>query len=88
MCPRVMILGFFADLDRWAYENGVELDFSRPGKPTHNAIIKSFNRSFGDECLNVHWFYLRLSEDHLKENILIKIKYIAQNILVIIIIGQ
>jgi len=53
-----MILGFFADLDRWAYENGVELDFSRPGKPTHNAIIKSFNRSFGDECLNVHWFYL------------------------------
>ena len=24
-------------LDRWSYENGVTLDFSRPGKPTDNA---------------------------------------------------
>ena len=30
-------------LDRWAYENGVTLDFSRPGKPTDNAFVKSFN---------------------------------------------
>ena len=44
------------DLDRWAYENSVKLDFSRPGKPTDNAIIESFNRSFRDECLNIHWF--------------------------------
>ena len=43
-------------LDRWAYENGVELDFSRPGKPVDNAFIESFNGSFRDECLNVHWF--------------------------------
>ena len=27
-------------LDRWAYANGVELDFSRPGKPTDNAFIE------------------------------------------------
>ena len=27
------------DLDKWAYENNVELAFSRPGKPTDNAII-------------------------------------------------
>lgn len=43
-------------LDKWAYENGVELDFSRPGKPTDNPFIESFNGSFRDECLNVNWF--------------------------------
>jgi len=43
-------------LDKWAYENRVVLDFSRPGKPTDNAFIESFNGSFRDECLNVHWF--------------------------------
>jgi len=42
-------------LDKWAYEHGVELDFSRPGKPTDNAFIESFNGSFRDECLNLHW---------------------------------
>ncbi len=43
-------------LDKWAYENGVTLDFSRPGTPTDNPFIESFNRSLRDECLNVHWF--------------------------------
>jgi putative transposase len=43
-------------LDKWAYENDVILDFSRPGKPTDNAFIESFNGSFRDECLNVNWF--------------------------------
>ena len=41
-------------LDKWAYENGVTMDFSRPGKPTDNATIESFNGSFRDECLNVN----------------------------------
>ncbi|MBO9403374.1 transposase family protein [Shimia sp. R9_3] len=31
------------DLDLWAYQHGVVLDFSRPGKPTDNAFIESFN---------------------------------------------
>ena len=44
------------DLDRWAYENKVTFDFSRPGKPTDNALIESFNGSFRDECLNTNWF--------------------------------
>lgn len=44
------------DFDKWAYENNVTLDFSRPGKPTDNAFIESFNGSFRDECLNVNWF--------------------------------
>ena len=44
------------DLDLWAYQRGVMLDFSRPGKPTENAFIKSFNGKFRAECLNAHWF--------------------------------
>ena len=43
-------------LDKWAYDNAVTLDFSRPGKPTDNPYIESFNGSFRDECLNLHWF--------------------------------
>ena len=43
-------------LDRRAYENGVTLDFSRPGKPTDNAFVESFNGRFRDECLSTHWF--------------------------------
>jgi putative transposase len=44
------------DFDRWAYENKVILDYSRPGKPTDNPYIESFNGSFRDECLNTNWF--------------------------------
>jgi putative transposase len=44
------------ELDRWAYENKVTLDFSRPGKPIDNAYVESFNGSFRDECLNTNWF--------------------------------
>jgi len=31
-------------------------DFSRPGKPTDNAWIESFNGRPHQECLNAHWF--------------------------------
>ena len=44
------------DLDLWAYHRSVTLDFSRPGKPTDNAFIESFNGKFRAECLNAHWF--------------------------------
>ena len=44
------------DFDRWAYENQVTLDYSRPRKPTDNPFIESFNGSFRDECLNTNWF--------------------------------
>ncbi|TAU35301.1 IS3 family transposase [Rhizobium leguminosarum] len=44
------------DLDLWAYHKGVVLDFSRPGKPTDNSYIESFNGKFRAECLNAHWF--------------------------------
>jgi transposase InsO family protein len=39
-----------------ANQHKVALEFSRPGKPTDNAYIESFNGSLRDECLNVHWF--------------------------------
>lgn len=54
------------ELDKWAYENKVTLDFSRPGKPVDNAFIESFNGSFRDECLNTNWF---LSLEDAKEKI-------------------
>ncbi len=42
--------------DLWAYHHGVRIEFSRPGKPTDNCFIETFNGSLRDECLNVHWF--------------------------------
>ncbi|BCH31197.1 hypothetical protein MesoLjLc_31270 [Mesorhizobium sp. L-8-10] len=44
------------NLDLWAYANGVVLDFSRPGKPTDNAVIEAFNGRLRAESLNAHWF--------------------------------
>lgn len=43
-------------LDKWASDHNVKLSFSRPGKPTDNAYIESFNGKFRDECLNMNWF--------------------------------
>jgi len=46
-------------LDKWAYDHCVTIDLSRPGKPTENAFVESFNSfngSFRDQRLNVHWF--------------------------------
>ncbi len=53
------------DLDLWAYQKEVILDFSRPGKPTDNAFIESFNGKFRAECLNTHWF-MSLDDAHQK----------------------
>ncbi len=35
---------------------GFDDDFSRPGMPTDNAYIESFNGSVRAECLNENWF--------------------------------
>lgn len=40
----------------WCMENNIEHIFSRPGKPTDNAFIESFNGRFRDECLNENYF--------------------------------
>ncbi len=44
-------------LDQWAHAHGVQLHFSRPGRPVDNAFIESFNGRLRDECLNTNWFY-------------------------------
>lgn len=43
-------------LDRWVYERGIRIDFSRPGTPTDNATVKSFNGRLRQEYLNENWF--------------------------------
>ena len=53
------------ELDLWAWLHSVELDFSRPGKPTDNAFAESFNGKFRSECLNAYWF-LSLDDARLK----------------------
>ena len=44
------------DPDLRAYQRGVVLDFSRPGKPTDNAFTEAFNGRFRAERLNSRWF--------------------------------
>jgi putative transposase len=44
-------------MDAWAYRRGVKLDFIRPGRPTENGHIESFNGRLRDECLNVELFF-------------------------------
>jgi putative transposase len=41
-------------MDLWAYHAGVQIDFSRPGKPPDNAYVESFNGTLRSECLNAH----------------------------------
>lgn len=43
-------------LDEWAYRRKVKLDYTRPGKPTDNGLIESFNGRLRDEFLNVNEF--------------------------------
>lgn len=43
-------------MDQWAFANKVKLHFIRPGKPTENAFIESFNGKLRNECLNATWF--------------------------------
>lgn len=43
-------------LDKWVYERGNHIDFSRPGTPTDNATVESFNGRLRQECLNENWF--------------------------------
>jgi putative transposase len=52
-------------LDHWAYQNGVVLDFSRPGKPTDNSFVEAFNGKVRAECIDQNWF-LSLADARLK----------------------
>jgi putative transposase len=48
---------FFSQaMDQWAHRSKVKLDFIRPGRPTENGFIESFNGKLRDECLNAELF--------------------------------
>jgi putative transposase len=47
---------FSKAMDAWAHRRGVHLDFIRPGRPTENGYIESFNGKLRDECLNAELF--------------------------------
>lgn len=53
-------------LEAWAYFKNVKIHFIKPGKPTENGHIESFNGRFRDECLNAHAF---LSLSHAQDEI-------------------
>ena len=40
----------------WCKNHEVTQIFSRPGKPTDNCFVESFNRVFREECLNENYF--------------------------------
>ncbi len=54
-------------MDLWGYRAGVRIDFSRPGKPTDNAYVESFNGTFRAECLDAHWFATLTEAKHIIE---------------------
>jgi putative transposase len=45
-------------MDLWAYHAGVGIDSSRPGKPTDNAYVESFNGTLRAECPDARSFSL------------------------------
>ena len=47
---------FSKAMDAWCHAHGVRLDFIRPGRPTENGYIESFNGKLRDECLNAELF--------------------------------
>jgi putative transposase len=47
---------FSKAMDAWAHKRQVHLDFIRPGRPTENGYIESFNGRLRDECLNAELF--------------------------------
>jgi putative transposase len=44
-------------LDAWAVQEGVKLDFIRPGRPVENGYVESFHGRLRDECLNAEIFF-------------------------------
>ena len=43
-------------LERWANQHSVMLDFIEPGKPAQNAYIERFNRTYREDVLDFYLF--------------------------------
>ena len=54
-------------VDFWAHRNQVRIDYFRPGKPTENAFIESFNGTFRRDCLSAQLFTSLQEAKHLIE---------------------
>lgn len=54
-------------LNEWAQKHGIGLEHSRPGKPTDNGFVESFNGRLRDECLNQNIFVSLADARHLIE---------------------
>ena len=44
------------EFDRWCFNHGIKISYSRPGKPVDNCHVESFNGTFRNECLNSNYF--------------------------------
>ncbi len=51
-------------IDHCAYLDGVEIDFSQPGRPTDNAFIEAVNARFQPECPNASRFLSLVDARH------------------------
>lgn len=59
-------------LKEWAIKHNVIIHYIQPGKPSQNAFIERFNRTFRTEILDAYWF------DTMKEVRLISIEWLKQ----------
>lgn len=55
-------------LAQWAEDHGVMLEFIKPGKPTQNAFIKWFNRTYRTEIMDFYLFRM-LNEARVIQNV-------------------
>ncbi len=54
-------------LAEWTRKHGVDIEYSRPRKPTDNGFVESFNGRLRDECLNQNVFSSLAEARHLLE---------------------
>lgn len=43
-------------LKTWAKNNGIELKYIQPGKPSQNGLMERLNKTLRVECLDLNWF--------------------------------
>ncbi|WP_249546162.1 IS3 family transposase [Escherichia coli] len=63
-CAWIMVRNLSLALTEWAEKHAVKLEFIQPGKPTQNAFIERFNRTYRTEILD---FYLLRTLNEVRE---------------------